>query len=122
MSPKENKSSTYPLVEVKYPSEQFNHCEQETQNRCAFVIVDDWRYGDGNPFCDAPALAGRAYCARHWALCNAGADGREAEPAETAGPPAEFAHLEPVDVSEPVEPSETPAEFDLPTGGVDGEV
>lgn len=38
---------------------------------CVFVVRDTWRYGEGDPFCGRPAVAGSAYCAPHHALCRA---------------------------------------------------
>lgn len=95
---------------------------QEPAEPCGYVVVEDWQYGQGSPFCDAPALPGRAYCARHWALCHRPDEAREAEPADTGGPPAELAHLEPVDLPEPGEPAEALAELALPAGAADDEV
>jgi hypothetical protein len=37
--------------------------------RCGYVADARWHYGAGSPFCDAPAVAGTSYCARHLALC-----------------------------------------------------
>src|SRR5260370_38637117 len=51
--------------------------------RCGYVARAGWRYGKGAPFCDAPALPGSSYCARHRALCTI-APGTAA--AEIAGP------------------------------------
>ncbi len=36
---------------------------------CGYVGADRWRFGDGSPFCDAPAAPGSSYCERHRALC-----------------------------------------------------
>jgi len=37
--------------------------------RCGYVVAEDWRYGGAAPFCDAPAVPGSSYCAKHLALC-----------------------------------------------------
>jgi len=36
---------------------------------CGFVVPEAWSYGGAEPFCNAPALPGSSYCARHRALC-----------------------------------------------------
>lgn len=61
LSPHENISGT---------SSQETSAESDASGGCcAFVTVNNWRYGDGDPFCGAPAVAGSAYCAVHRALC-----------------------------------------------------
>ena len=60
------------------------------------MTVENWRYGDGDPFCGAPTVEGSAYCATHRALCQippgtrAGIAAARAlrREAETATPPA----------------------------------
>ena len=117
--PDENKSSTDFPAPVKDQLEDCNYSEQSPSELCAYVVVENWRYGQGSPFCDAPALAGRPYCAQHWALCHGAEKSPEAEP---GAPPAELAHLAPVALPEAVEPAETLAELSLPAGAADGEV
>jgi len=97
--------------------------------RCGYVARDGWRYGKGAPFCDAPALPGSSYCARHRALCTI-APGTEA--AETAAraldhaadaapaPPPELAFLDAASVAEldaAAEPEDIAACLDLPPEG-----
>jgi hypothetical protein len=63
----------------------------ETEGRCGFVVAP----GSNHPFCDAPALRGSSYCARHHALCAVAPDSEEAvwlardqdNAASRAGPP-----------------------------------
>jgi hypothetical protein len=79
--------------------------------------------GRGRPaqFCDAPAVPGSSYCARHRALCQVAPDSAAAAPirsaldraAERTAPPP--AQLDAVALPEPDEPDEDAlAELDLP--------
>lgn len=76
--------------------------------RCAYV-VRRWRAGGPSPFCDAPAAARTAYCARHLERCRVApgtAEGRrlargQALAAQSAPPPPrEFARLGAVALAE----------------------
>lgn len=55
-----------------------------TPAHCGYVGAEAWRYGDGNPFCDAPAAPGSSYCARHQALCAVAPDSAAGEAAARA--------------------------------------
>ncbi|HTC18474.1 MAG TPA: hypothetical protein VK690_05125, partial [Stellaceae bacterium] len=65
--------------------------ESKPGGRCGFVVAP----GSSQPFCDAPALPGSSYCARHHALCAVKPDSDEAarllrdqdSAAARAGPP-----------------------------------
>jgi hypothetical protein len=46
----------------------YNHYEQDAGACCGFVVSADACYGAAR-FCDAPAVPGSSYCARHRALC-----------------------------------------------------
>lgn len=69
---------------------------------CGYVAAKTWRYGAGDPFCNAPAVKGSSYCARHRARCAiapASEAGTQAAAAllragdRESAPPAEFAYL-----------------------------
>lgn len=105
--------------------------DEKGREPCAYV-VGRWRFGGPSPFCDAPAVAGAPYCARHLALCRVApgtAEGRrlaagQARLAEqAAAPPQEFARLDAVALPEPFgEEHEPLTGLDLPRGGnVEGE-
>ena len=75
---------------------------------CAY-IAQDWRYGEGDPFCGEPAAKGSAYCIRHQRLCQiapgsataADASRTLAKVADTAPPPPpELGYLEALPVAE----------------------
>lgn len=66
----------------------------DSLNQCSFVAAEHWRYGSGEPFCNAPTAPGSAYCVRHLARCAAerpetGAVGA----AEVPPPPPELGYL-----------------------------
>ena len=72
-----------------------------SRNQCAYIVAER-RRGSDAAFCDAPALRGSSYCARHLRLCVVGpgsAEGRALEAALAAeaedapAPPRELAHL-----------------------------
>jgi hypothetical protein len=63
-------------------------------NRCSFVAAEHWRYGSDEPFCNAPAAVGSAYCAHHLASCAAEISQTEAWGTEDVPPPPpELAYL-----------------------------
>jgi len=73
------------------------------RRRCSYVAAEGWRYGAGDPFCAAPALAEGSYCAAHQALCRIEAGSPAADRAARAlqraaeaapAPPAELAFLD----------------------------
>jgi hypothetical protein len=77
--------------------------------RCSYVDAEAWRYADPSPFCDAPAVRGSAYCARHQALCRlapgspaaiAAAEAL-AQAGETPPPPRELGFLDALPIPEP---------------------
>lgn len=94
--------------------------------QCGYVDAEAWHYGEGNPFCDAPALPGSSYCARHQALCAVAPDSPAgaaaaralAEAADAATvPPPELAFLAAVTLPEleaEAEPGDIAACVDLP--------
>ncbi len=61
-------------------------------NRCSFVAAEHWRYGGGEPFCNAPTAPGSAYCVRHLAQCGA-APPEAVGAAEVPPPPPELGFL-----------------------------
>jgi len=66
----------------------------DTINRCSFVAAEHWRYGSGEPFCNAQAAAGSAYCVHHLAHCAAEISETDAgRAAEVPPPPPELAYL-----------------------------
>jgi hypothetical protein len=97
--------------------------------RCGYVARDGWRYGTAAPFCDAPALAGASYCARHHALCTIQPGSAAAETAVRAldriadvvpTPPPELAYLDVAAVPEleaAAERADIAACLDLPPEG-----
>ncbi len=97
--------------------------------RCGYVARAGWRYGKGAPFCDAPALPGSSYCARHRALCTIAPGTAAAEIAARAldraadaapAPPPELAFLDAASVPEleaAAEPEDIAACLDLPPEG-----
>ena len=50
----------------------------DTRNQCSYVAAENWRYGGADPFCNAPVVAGTAYCVRHFARCAAALASSEA--------------------------------------------
>jgi hypothetical protein len=61
------------LAEIPAPvtknSEIYNLDVRSGPARCGYVVAQDWRYGGADPFCNAPAVPGSSYCAKHLALC-----------------------------------------------------
>jgi len=79
--------------------------------RCGYIAGERWRHDPLGPFCDAPAVSGGSYCARHHALCTASAAsaaGRALAAAlqeavdDAPEPPPELAHLMAAALPEPV--------------------
>jgi hypothetical protein len=97
--------------------------------RCGYVALVGWRYGEATPFCDAPALPGSSYCARHRSLCIIAPGSAAAESAARAldqvasaapAPPPELAFLDAAAVPEleaAAERDDIAACLDLPPGG-----
>ena len=91
--------------------------------RCGYVVAEDWRYGGAGPFCDAPAVPGSSYCARHLALCAVAPGTKaakriladQAAAARSNGTPPETAGSVPA-LTEP-EPLDAEADADL--GGLE---
>lgn len=106
-------------------SDLYNFGEQNRRARCSFVLAENWRYGEPDPFCGAPARPGSSYCARHQALCAVArdsdaaarilADQAHAAAAATAAPD----DLAPSALPEAVvtEPEEAFLALDLPRAG-----
>jgi len=68
----------------------------DTRARCSFIVAEGWRYGGGEPFCNAPVAAGSAYCVQHRRRCAPTPDSSSAalaEAAEAPPPPPEFGYL-----------------------------
>jgi hypothetical protein len=89
-------------------------------NQCSFVATEQWRYGSGEPFCNAPVAPGSAYCVRHLARCAAersqtGAAGE----GEAPPPPPELGFLAEVALQEliPDDPREIRALLDVEPPG-----
>lgn len=78
---------------------------------CAYVVAASWRFGGPDPFCNAPAAPGSAYCPRHRALCEPARPGAidPVSPPDEAPPPPEFAYLAAAPLAESLECDE-PAE------------
>ncbi len=86
---------------------------------CSFVVIEDWHYGAGDPFCGAPAEPRSPYCALHRALCVVPLETPAARAAKRAlraaaraetPPPAALAFLAPWAVPDPgIAPEETRA-------------
>jgi hypothetical protein len=83
--------------------------------RCSYVEAEDWHYGEGSPFCDAPTVPGSSYCARHKALCRLDPD------AEAELPPAEPGQPDPPEPLIPTEPEEVLPALDLPARPADSD-
>jgi hypothetical protein len=67
----ENKAATPTLAEAHaFVEWRLGNIYQRVRDGlCGYVVTPDWRYGAGSPFCDAPALPGGSYCARHRRRC-----------------------------------------------------
>lgn len=82
----------------------------DTINRCSFVAAEHWRYGSGEPFCNARAAAGSAYCMHHLARCAAETSETDAfGGADVPPPPPELAYLAETVLPEPI--PDDPREF-----------
>lgn len=58
-----------------------------TLSQCSFIVTERWRFGGAEPFCNAPAVPGSAYCARHLAHCAAAPETELALAGEVEAPP-----------------------------------
>jgi hypothetical protein len=88
-------------------------------NQCCFVAAEQWRYGSGEPFCNAPAAPGSAYCVRHLAHCAAERPETGAVGEGEAPPPPELGFLAEVALPEliPDDPREIRALLDVEPPG-----
>ena len=121
--PNKNISGTLPAAHppVTSAAAGFNHDVQF--HPCGYVLREA-RPGRPARFCDAPAMPGSSYCARHRALCQVSPDSAAAAPirsaldhaAERTAPPPP--RLDAVALPEPYEEDEDAlAELDLPHAG-----
>jgi hypothetical protein len=95
--------------------------ERPGRERCGYVMAAQWRYGAGDPFCNAPAVRGSSYCAEHRALCEVDPETIEGQllagdqaAAAHAVLPDEFPSLTAPEALPDVEPDEGLAAIDVP--------
>jgi hypothetical protein len=105
------------------------HEENITRTLAAFNLCAFIGEGEGaEKFCEAPALRGSPYCARHRALCLVAPDSaegtallREIERAADEAPPPTVGPMLVPEMLEPVAPEEAAHSIDLPrTQGPEG--
>jgi len=83
----ENKSRTKIARDATAVNENGMVNPADTRSQCSFIVTARWRFGGADPFCNAPAVPGSAYCARHLARCAAAPESELALAGDVEAPP-----------------------------------